>query len=287
MKTFHHIVSELAQTYPESEARALARWLLEDRFGLSQTDILLDKDNELSADDRAILQEITLRLLRCEPIQYILGHTDFCNHRFFTGPEALIPRPETQQLVHLVVDGVSHTVPAGFSGSILDIGTGTGCIALSLSLALPQAHVTGWDVSEAALLLARRNAALYPQTKVTFEQRDILQPPVDDRQWDVIVSNPPYVRKSEAREMDSNVLRYEPHLALFVPDEDPLRFYRAIGRYAQGHLVPGGMLYFEINQAYGAETSDLIEEFGFRNVTVLKDEYSHDRFVVTCKPSLS
>ena len=274
MKTYRQIVCDLCQQYPESEAQALARWLCEECFGLSQTDILLDKDNDLSADSIAKSKEIVQRLLRHEPIQYILGYTTFCGHQFHTAPGALIPRPETEQLVNLILESNKSQRP-----HILDIGTGTGCIALSLALGLPEASVTAWDVSDEALVVARQNTELFPDAKVDFEKTDILSPPNDDRRWDVIVSNPPYVRRCESTEMDSNVLDYEPHLALFVSDDDPLVFYRAIAGYASKHLQKDGQLWFEINQYLGKETAHLIEEYGFADVQVLKDGFGHDRFI--------
>ena len=274
MKTYRQIVCDLRQQYPEGEAQALARWLCEECFGLSQTDILLDKDNDLSADSIAKSKEIVQRLLRHEPIQYILGYTTFCGHQFHTAPGALIPRPETEQLVNLILESNKSQRP-----HILDIGTGTGCIALSLALGLPEASVTAWDVSDEALVVARQNMELFPDAKVVFEKTDILSPPNDDRRWNVIVSNPPYVRRCESTEMDSNVLDYEPHLALFVSDDDPLVFYRAIAGYASKHLQKDGQLWFEINQYLGKETAHLIEEYGFADVQVLKDGFGHDRFI--------
>lgn len=283
MKTYRQIVKDLSQVYPEGEAQALARWLCEDCFGLTQTDILLDKDNDLSADCIAKSQEIVRRLLHHEPIQYILGYTTFCGHRFNTASGTLIPRPETEQLVAEILKSISmndsFTAPR-----ILDIGTGTGCIALSLALALPKSHVTAWDISPETLAVARSNADLHPDANVIFEQANILSPPDDERRWDVIVSNPPYVRCSEAAEMEHNVLDYEPHLALFVPDEDPLLFYRAIAEYASGHLMDGGQLWLEINQYLSKETAHLIEEYGFRNVQIINDSYGNPRFLSQQKP---
>ena len=282
MKTYHRIVSDLRQVYPEGEARALARWLCEERFGLTQTDLLLDKDNQLSADDIEVVKEITSRLLKHEPIQYILGHTDFCGRRFSTAPGALIPRPETEQLVRRVLADFSASEPAALPEGglrVLDIGTGTGCIALTLALEVPAARVTAWDVSPEALDVARRNAALYPEAAVSWEQVDIFSPPDDDRRWDLIVSNPPYVCQSESRDMERNVLDHEPHLALFVPDGDPLRYYRAIARYARRHLLPGGALWVEINQRLCAETAHLIENICRLGVDILNDDFGHPRFV--------
>ena len=275
MKTFQQIVHDLRLVYPEGEARALARWLCEERFGLSQTDILLDKDNQLSAHDLANVREITQRLIQGEPIQYILGHTTFCGHKFTVAPGALIPRPETQDLVDMAAEEVRNR-PAPMQ--ILDVGTGTGCIAISLALALPQAEVTGWDVSPEALDVARKNAERYPKAHVTLEQQDIFSPPNDQRQWQMIVSNPPYIRQSEAKEMERNVLHHEPHLALFVPDDNPLLYYRAILWYAMRHLAPNGSIWFEINQAMDEEMYHLIEYFGFQDIEILKDSFGRNRF---------
>lgn len=275
MKTYQQIVHDLCLIYPEGEARALARWLCEECLGLGQTDILLDKDNHLSAHDLENVKEITSRLLRHEPIQYILGQTTFCGHTFSVAPGALIPRPETEELVALILDSIDKNSEL----SLLDIGTGTACIALSLALSLPKAGVTAWDVSVEALAVAQKNLDRYPDANVKLEQCDIFSPPEDDRLWQVIVSNPPYVRQSEARAMQSNVLDYEPHQALFVPDDNPLLFYRAILWYAMRHLSPNGSIWFEINQALGEELRHLIEYFGFSDIEILKDSYEHDRFV--------
>ena len=313
MKTYRQIVHDLSLVYPENEARALARWLCEERFGLTQSDILLDKDNHFSADDLANLKEITSRLIKHEPIQYILGYTTFCGHRFDVGPGVLIPRPETAELVTAILRSlasrsVGSVVPlpelpsprsvggavpissrsvggALASPSILDIGTGSGCIALSLALALPEADVTGWDLCPEALEYTRRNAERYPEAHVHFEQADIFDPPKDDRQWDIIVSNPPYVRQSEAATMEDNVLRYEPHEALFVPDDSPLLYYHAIAKFAISRLKDEGQLWLEINEALGEETAHFIEDFGFMEVELMKDDYGKDRMLKCSKKS--
>ncbi|MDE5788163.1 MAG: peptide chain release factor N(5)-glutamine methyltransferase, partial [Bacteroidaceae bacterium] len=201
--------------------------------------------------------------------------------RFCAGPGALIPRPETAELVGHIVRAVSET-PGGESRnglSVLDIGTGSGCIALSLALEIPGAEVTAWDISPEALAVARRNGALYPEAKVTFSRADILSPPATGQCWDIIVSNPPYVRQCEARDMERNVLEHEPHTALFVPDDDPLLFYRAVADFARSHLTAGGWLWFEINQYLSSETARLIEDFGFRDVQIQEDGFGLPRFV--------
>lgn len=274
MKLYHQITKALHCIYSEREAAALARWVCEERFGLSPTEILLDKDNHLSAESLAEVEEIITRLLHHEPIQYILGEVDFCGHRFHVGPGALIPRPETEELVQHILQSSNEAAPC-----ILDIGTGTGCIALSLALVWPEAQITAWDISEKALAIARRNGQRHAAAHVVFEHKDILAPIADNRQWDIIVSNPPYVCEREAKDMSPNVLDYEPPTALFVPDNDPLLFYRAISRFAYTHLAPQGTLWLEINEALGIETARLIRDEGFRDVEILKDIHGKDRML--------
>ena len=267
-------LQSLLTVYPQQEARALYMMVMEVAFGLTPTQVLLGKDKELSADKQAQLQNIIGRLLRKEPVQYILGQAEFCGHTFHVAPGVLIPRPETKDLVHLI--NRLHPTPS----SVLDIGTGSGCIAVSLALAGHQ--VTAFDISEDALRIASGNAQRLLAT-VDFRQEDILHPAPTEEQWDVIVSNPPYICQKEAADMDSNVLDYEPHLALFVPDGDPLLFYRAIARYACRHLRAGGSLYFEINQAYPSETSSLTEQAGFCQVSVHQDMFGKPRFISAIK----
>lgn len=246
--------------------------VMEEAFGLSQADVLLGKDTQLSADSQALLQNIIDRLLQHEPVQYILGHERFCRHIFHVQPGVLIPRPETQLLVQKILQ--DHPTPC----SILDIGTGSGCIAISLAL---EGHkVTAFDVSEDALQIARGNAVSLG-AEVEFRHEDILHPSATESLWDIIVSNPPYICQKEAQSMEENVLRHEPHLALFVPDHDPLLFYRAIGEYALLHLRKGGRLYFEINEAYPQETKDLLDSMGFSKTEVLEDDFDKPRFIST------
>ena len=267
-------MQRLLSVYPQREARALYMLVMEVAFGLTPTQVLTGKDNELSSDKRALLQNIIDRLLRKEPVQYILGQSDFCGHTFYVAPGVLIPRPETEGLVRLI--GQQFPTPC----TILDIGTGSGCIAVSLAL---MGHkVTAMDVSADALSIARENARRL-QADIIFLQEDILHPTPTQQQWDVIVSNPPYVCQKEAAQMDSNVLDYEPHLALFVPDSDPLLFYRAIALYAIKHLTANGCLYFEINQAYPAETTSLLEQTGFSKIEVHTDCFNKPRFISAIK----
>lgn len=279
MEIYHKIAHQLLAAYPDREAHALARLVLEERYNLSQTDLLLDKDSKLSADDRRDLANIVDRLLANEPVQYVLGKSWFCSRPFHVEPGVLIPRPETEELVRMIVQENEHRNP---SLSVLDIGTGSGCIAISLALDLPKADVTAWDISSEALKIATDNAHAL-KADVRFQQQDILHPEPTDQQWDIIVSNPPYVRQLEAAEMSANVLEHEPHLALFVSDDDPLIFYREIGQFAWNHLTTGGRLYFEINQYLGKETADMIENIGFSDVKVHQDAYNNNRMLSCSK----
>lgn len=269
-------LQRLQSAYPRGEARALYQWVMEVRFGLSQTQLLMGKDTELSADERNELEEIIERLVRHEPVQYILGQTDFCGHTFHVAPGVLIPRPETQELVERILN--DHPTPA----RMLDIGTGSGCIAISLALA--GHHVTAYDISPDALDIAQGNASRLGTT-VDFLQVDILlQDSLNaPAQYDCIVSNPPYICQHEASEMEENVLAHEPHLALFVPDEDPLLFYRAITHYAQKALVPGGSLYFECNRAFVRDVTEFLKANGFTDVQVVDDQYGNERFAIGIK----
>lgn len=267
-------MQSLLSVYPQREARALYMLVMEVAFGLTPTQVLVGKDKELSADKQALLQNIICRLTRKEPVQYILGQTDFCGHTFLVEPGVLIPRPETQELVYLI----NRQHPA--SCSVLDIGTGSGCIAVSL--ALTGHHVTAFDISDTALRIAQENAQSH-HVDVDFVQEDILHPSATRQLWDVIVSNPPYICQKESVQMDSNVLDYEPHLALFVPDNDPLLFYRAIAEYATEHLKSSGWLYFEINESYPKETATLLEQMGFCQVNVHPDNFGKKRFISAFK----
>lgn len=272
---------QLERHYGTREGSALYRAVMEECFNLSQTDILLGKDTEISQSDKLRLEEITCQLLKNIPIQYILGYTDFCGHRFSVRPGCLIPRPETQWLVEKIImlrDDIMDSCPQILPiKTVLDIGTGSGCIAVSL--ALQGFSVTATDVSAQALEIARRNAEKLG-TEVVFVNDNILQPKDTCEHWDIIVSNPPYVMPSEMQDMSHNVLDYEPHLALFAPADDPLLFYSHISRYALQHLSPGGWLLLEINHLLADETVNLITETGFKDVRINKDIYEKKRFIV-------
>ena len=266
-------LQELKQHYGTAEGYALYRLVMEECFDLSHTDVLLGKDNQISEDDKARLYEITERLLKNEPVQYVIGHTRFCGHRFSVRPGVLIPRPETELLVEKALE-LGRGIAGDAQPRVLDIGTGSGCIAISLALASFQ--TTAMDISEDALAVATDNASQLG-AEVVFVHENILHSSPTDAQWDVIVSNPPYVCLHEAEDMERNVLDYEPYQALFVPDTDPLIFYRAIASYALSHLAPGGWLCLEINQTYSKEMTGLLCSFGFRDVTIIQDQYGKDR----------
>ena len=268
-------VQRLQQTYPPGEARALYRMVMEMRFGLSQTDLMLGKDTLLSANDRNKLEEIIQRLMQKEPVQYILGQAEFCGHIFHVAPGVLIPRPETAELVQWILSTVPS--PDRPFCSLLDVGTGSGCIAISLSLeGFP---VTASDISPESLAIAQKNAESL-QAKIDFVSEDVLHPRHNNNEkWQLIVSNPPYICEREKADMDDNVLLYEPHLALFVPNDDPLLFYRAIAEYAQSHLAPSGMLFFEINQIYGNELISMLSEMKFDDIELRQDQFGNPRFI--------
>ena len=266
-------LKELKQHYGTAEGYALYRLVMEECFGLTHTDILLGKDNQISEENQARLLEITGRLLKNEPVQYVLGYADFCGHRFAVRPGVLIPRPETELLVQKVLE-LGYGMDGVTEPEALDIGTGSGCIAVSMALA--GCRVTAMDISEEALGIAMQNATTL-NAEVAFVHENILQPSRTAQQWHVIVSNPPYICLHEAEAMERNVLDYEPHNALFVPDTDPLIFYRAIASYAMSHLSAGGWLCLEINQAYPDEMEKLLSSFGFKDVTIQKDQYGKDR----------
>ena len=266
-------LKELKQHYVTAEGYALYRLVMEECFGLTHTDILLGKDNQISEENQARLLEITGRLLKNEPVQYVLGYADFCGHRFAVRPGVLIPRPETELLVQKALE-LGYGMEGVTEPEALDIGTGSGCIAVSMALA--GCRVTAMDISEEALEIAMQNATAL-NAEVVFVHENILQPSRTAQQWHVIVSNPPYICLHEAEAMERNVLDYEPHNALFVPDTDPLIFYRAIASYAMSHLSAGGWLCLEINQAYPDEMEKLLSSFGFKDVTIQKDQYGKDR----------
>lgn len=293
--TYHDICQRLTPLYGQQEAKAMTRMLLEDLFGLSFADILCGATEHLSDADTLRLQQSVDRLLDSEPLQYVTGTAFFCGHPFHVAPGVLIPRPETEW----IVDTAVNLVTSGSSPRILDIGTGSGCIATSISLALADKHcyTEAWDISEDALRIAADNAKRLG-AEVEFRRRDALrleddfsteekleaeqggaEALRDSASWDIIVSNPPYICNREAADMHANVLRHEPHLALFVPDTDPLLFYRAIARYAMRSLRKGGWLLFECNTLYAHDTARMALDMGFATSVVEDDCFGKPRFV--------
>ena len=275
--TYSEIWHRIATSYDDGEARAIARILIEELFGLSYADIVCGATEQLSADDTLRLDTAVRRIEQGEPLQHVLGYADFCGNRFCVNGSVLIPRPETEWLVDEGAKLMSTTA-APSSKRILDIGTGSGCIAISLKLRLGDAYVEAWDISEEALRTAQDNADAL-KAEVVFRKRDALKAENSTAPWDLIVSNPPYICDSERSAMDDNVLLHEPHTALFVPDDDPLRFYRAIARYALLTLNAGGNLLFECNTRYAEATGEMMREMGFEEVTVSDDCFGLPRFV--------
>ena len=324
--TYSEIWHRIATSYDDGEARAIARILIEELFGLSYADIVCGATEQLSADDTLRLDTAVRRIEQGEPLQHVLGYADFCGNRFCVNGSVLIPRPETEWLVDegaklmdgcIASDETQHKAPHS-PKRILDIGTGSGCIAISLKLRLGDAYVEAWDISEEALRTAQDNADAL-KAEVVFRKRDALKAEEEGcseeeclqggalvssaptgqamdsinsneanilaAPWDLIVSNPPYICNSERSAMDDNVLLHEPHTALFVPDDDPLRFYRAIARYALLTLNIGGSLLFECNTRYAEATGAMLSDMGFEEVTVSDDCFGLPRFVRGSSPS--
>ena len=304
---YRELCRRLAEKYGLDEARAIVRWVLGERFGLSMADILCDKVTELSADDRTDLEKMMLRLENGEPVQYVLGSTMFCGRQFFVNESVLIPRPETEELCRWMVDSWSvecgvRSVECGVWSEergtrneerevkILDIGTGSGCIAITLAAEMSDAQVSAWDISEQALAVVRKNADSIG-VKVNFEQVDVLnlssasQSPLSigrgggGEAFTHIVSNPPYICDNEKIAMKPHVLEHEPHVALFVPDDDPLLFYRAIADLAIQSLEPDGWLYFEVNPLYINDLKAVLAEKGFENIEVKIDLFGKERMI--------
>ncbi|WP_128543182.1 peptide chain release factor N(5)-glutamine methyltransferase [Larkinella soli] len=270
---FDSLVGQLEGYRPE-EARAIVFLLLEHFLLLRRTDVVAGKPLPTNPPPPD-WQELISRLNRHEPVQHLIGTTEFCGLEFQVSPAVLIPRPETEELIRLIVRDYAETTP---SLNLLDIGTGSGCIAVTLARFLPQASVVAWDVAEDALEVARQNATTL-LAEVVFEKRDILNVGEETRRFDCIVSNPPYVTWSEAEQMEPNVLRYEPHLALFVEDRDPLLFYKAVADFGRTYLNPGGACFVEINERFGPQTRQVFEERGYGNVHIFKDIHGKERFV--------
>ena len=323
MKTYQQLWQSLTPLYDAGEAQAIVRTVLDVKYGMTLTDIICGKVNELSADEERKLEEIIIRLQKGEPVQYVLGEADFAGRTFHVEPGVLIPRPETAELCQWIEKDMieksivsSEDSPEDSSGNspqatddaklILDICTGSGCIAITLGLNIPNSEVTGWDISEDALRIAQGNVEMMKAGNVRIELQDALALPKaaetdnekmksnDDKEvvkpkgeaktpstqkWDLIVSNPPYICEKEKADMEKNVLEHEPSLALFVPDEDPLKFYRAIAEYASSALKSGGALYFEINPIYEKETREMLLKLDFKDIETKEDAFGKKRMM--------
>lgn len=273
----NNFIEKLLPLYDVLEAESFFYIILEDFHQMKRIDLALNPTFVFSEEDVAKWNSVLEKLEKEIPIQYILGNAHFYGLEFEVNENTLIPRPETEELVEWIIKNNSKI--EGFKDlKILDIGTGSGCIAISLAKNLPHAKVFAIDVSEKALETAKRNA-LKNETEVTFLLKNILETEDLEQQFDIIVSNPPYVRNLEKEEIKKNVLDYEPHLALFVEDTDALIFYRKISELAQKNLTENGQLYFEINQYLGTEMMDLLEVKNFKNIELRKDIYENDRMI--------
>lgn len=272
--------ARLAPLYGQGEADWMMRIIMEYLKGWKQADLLLRADEEVSDFIAGKADAIIARLLDNEPLQYILGETYWHGMTLKVTPDVLIPRPETSELVDLITS--ENTAP---DLNVLDVCTGSGCIAVALANTLPFAEVIGTDISDAALAVARENASLR-KLKVGFIHSDALgQFPFDDGSMDIVVSNPPYITESEKKEMEPNVLDHEPGLALFVPDADPLRFYTAISREGFRVTRPGGKIYFEINPLFARQVSRMMTETGWDDVQILPDMHGKQRFAKGIRPA--
>ena len=270
--------NELSPFFDAMEIDQFFYLTLEKRYQLKRVDLALNPNFEITVEEEQYWNSVLIQLKTQKPIQYILGETSFYGLTFLVNEYTLIPRPETEELVQWILE----TNPTNSQISLLDIGTGTGCIPITLKKYLPKAIVFASDVSEKALEVATKNASMN-QVDVTFLQNDILATTRLEQQFDVIVSNPPYVRELEKKEINTNVLQFEPHLALFVADNDALLFYRKIAQLAQEYLQPNGQLFFEINQYLGTEMVALVASYGFTEIELRQDIYGNDRMLRAVK----
>lgn len=280
--TYRDLWQQLCTIYGESESKAIVRTLLEDCFGMSYTDIVCNGASLMSPSDLLRLEEMMKRLRSNEPIQYITGREWFGGRSFSVGEGVLIPRPETYDLCRWIIDSRHGQPSPDGECSILDIGTGSGCIAVTLALETCHSAVTAWDISDTALKTASANADDL-NANIHFTKQDALNPPADSCKWDVIVSNPPYIAQKERPTMQANVVCYEPSMALFVPDDDPLLYYHSISRYASTALKKDVALYFEINPAYAGEMVALLRHDGFASIEIRADRYGRQRMIKCIK----
>ncbi len=275
--TIIYLIDKIKDNYTQGETRSIAFLVLE-YLGIYKTDIVLKAENEVDSSICAQLEYIVSELHKNRPVQYVLGIADFYGLKFVVNENVLIPRSETEELVGLAIKENSLKNP-----DIIDIGTGSGCIAISLAKFIPGSNVTATDISEKCLKIAGENAKRFAVT-VKFFLHDILNSKSDKlEKFDIIISNPPYVTESEKQWMHQNVLNYEPGLALFVPDEDPLRFYNKIAQTGVEILNPGGKIYVEINEKFGQVIVGLFRSFGYNEVMIIRDIHNKDRIVRAAK----
>jgi release factor glutamine methyltransferase len=270
-----NFTTTLSGIYPSEEIQSFFNILSEKYLNLSRIEIALNPEKEISKENTEKFQAALLRLKNYEPIQYIIGETEFYGFPFKVNKHTLIPRPETEELVEWILSNSEFRIQ---NSEFLDIGTGSGCIAISLAKNLPNAQISALDISEEALKVAQQNSELN-KVKVDFIQTDILKTKTLQKKYDVIVSNPPYVRELEKKQMQQNVLKYEPDSALYVKDKDPLLFYRVISQLAKNHLKANGKLFFEINEYLADELTELLKSEGFQNIEIKKDIFGKDRML--------
>ena len=292
VKQYRNYFNETLKTiYPITEIDSFFFLLLEEYLGFRRVDIVLKSDFKITQETLNLLQSATKQLEQEVPLQYIIGKTEFYGLPFVVNKHVLIPRPETEELVAWVVSESSRFKTFNTSTKqttetkqlkILDIGTGSGCIPISLKKQLPFAKISAIDISEEALSVAKKNAVLN-NVDIHFILQDILKTVALDQHYDIIISNPPYVRESEKKELKNNVLKNEPHVALFVENDNPLIFYAKIAELAKKYLNKNGLLFFEINQYLGTETIDLVNKKGLKNIQLKKDMFGNDRIVVASK----
>ena len=281
-------IDELTDTYPKEEILSFYYLLIEGLLHLQKKEVFLEPTIELSTQHLSEFKNSIALLKQEKPIQYLLGSTEFCGFTFKVNENVLIPRPETEELVHWIcsdrISDISNQKDSGSSQtSILDIGTGSGCIAISLAKKCPNSEVSALDVSKNALITAKENA-IANDVAIHFIEQDILNFPIKFnttvfKKYDIIVSNPPYVREMEKQEMQNNVLQNEPHLALFVDNDNPLLFYNKIAEFAKENLTENGLIYFEINQYLASETATLLEQKGFNRIEIREDIYGNKRML--------
>ena len=286
--TYQDLWHRLTPLYDDKEAQAIVRLVLEVQFGITLTDIYTGKVNELSRKEVEELDKIISRLECSEPVQYVLGRETFCGRAFHVASGVLIPRPETEILCRWVEEdyncpycALQPPVPL----QVLDVGTGSGCIAVTLASDLRNSAVTAWDISGDALLIARENVHQW-QVRVELKMEDALHPSASamQQQFDIIVSNPPYICEKERTAMAKNVLAYEPATALFVPDDDPLRFYRAIAEYGLQVFSEEGTLYFETNPIYINKVKEMLSSLGYKQIEQREDQFGKLRFIKAIRP---